>query len=110
MLSPIELDLLLPQHLIEVEGVLGASGMSHHLVVVLLLSSLSLGPLGSRSALTLVRAFSKIPTFSSHAASASSLCVGSSSNVRSSSCNSVAATAAGVAVVGLGGRGGGRGL
>jgi hypothetical protein len=31
-LSPIELDLLLPQHLVEAEGMLGPGGMCLHLV------------------------------------------------------------------------------
>jgi hypothetical protein len=39
-LSPVELDLLLPQHLVEAEGVLGAGSVHFHLVEVLLSSSL----------------------------------------------------------------------
>jgi hypothetical protein len=45
-LSPIEVDFLLPQLHIEVKGVFAASGVSHHLVKVLFLSSLRRGPLG----------------------------------------------------------------
>jgi hypothetical protein len=63
-----------------------------------------------RSALTLARAFTKIPTFSSHAACASSLRVSSSSRVRSSSYSSSTATVVGVSAAGLGGGGVGRGL
>jgi hypothetical protein len=41
-LSPVELDLLLPQHLVEVKGMFGVGGMRLHLVKVLFLSSLGL--------------------------------------------------------------------
>jgi hypothetical protein len=44
-LFPIELDFLLPQHLIEAKEVIGVGSMGHHLVEVLLLSGLGLGPL-----------------------------------------------------------------
>jgi hypothetical protein len=43
-LSPVEQDLLLPQHLIEAEGVLGVGSVSLDLVEVLFSSSLGLGP------------------------------------------------------------------
>jgi hypothetical protein len=39
-LSPIELDLLLPQHVVKAEGVVGAGGVCFHFVEVLLSSSL----------------------------------------------------------------------
>jgi hypothetical protein len=64
----------------------------------------------SRSALTLARAFSEIPTFSSHAMSASSLHMSSSSHARGNSCNSSTTVVGGIIVVGLGGGGGGRGM
>jgi hypothetical protein len=69
--TPVKLDLLLPQHLIEVEGVLGADVVHFHLVEVLLSSSLSFSCLASRSALTLTRAISEILAFFSHARSCS---------------------------------------
>jgi hypothetical protein len=69
----------------------------------------ALAHLVSRSAVSMVRAFSKILTLSSRVASASSLRVISSSYARSSFYNSAATAASGVAVVGLGG-GEGRGL
>jgi hypothetical protein len=40
-----EINLLLPYYLVEPKGVLSTSSMSHHLVEVLLSSSLRLGPL-----------------------------------------------------------------
>jgi hypothetical protein len=43
-LSPIKLDLLIPQHLIEAKGVFSMGDVSHHLLEVLCLSSLGLGP------------------------------------------------------------------
>jgi hypothetical protein len=43
-LSPIEQDLLLPQHLIEAEGVLSMGSVSLDLVQVIFSSSLGLGP------------------------------------------------------------------
>jgi hypothetical protein len=46
LLPPIEQDLLLPQHLIKVEGVLGAGSVSLNLVEVLFSSSLGLGSFG----------------------------------------------------------------
>jgi hypothetical protein len=39
MLSPIELDLLLPHHFVKAEGVLGTGSMRLHIVEVLLSSS-----------------------------------------------------------------------
>jgi hypothetical protein len=42
----VELDLLLPQHLVEAECVHGAVGVHAHLVVVLSMSSLGLHPFG----------------------------------------------------------------
>jgi hypothetical protein len=44
-LSPIEIDLLLPQHLIETKVVFSVGGVSHHPLEVLFLRSLGLGPL-----------------------------------------------------------------
>jgi hypothetical protein len=105
-LSPIELNLLLPQHLIRVEGVLSEGGVSHHLVEVLLSGGLSLVLSVLRSALTLARALSESPAFSSRAKSASSLLVHSTSLMRRSSCNSSTTATAGVTTAGLGGGGG----
>jgi hypothetical protein len=44
-LSPIELDHLLPQHLVDAEGVFSTGGVSRHLLEVLFLGCLGLGPL-----------------------------------------------------------------
>jgi hypothetical protein len=46
LLSPLKLDFLLAPHLIEVERVFGAGSVSCHLIRVLFLGSLGLGPLG----------------------------------------------------------------
>jgi hypothetical protein len=56
-LSSIELDLLLPQHLVKAEGGLGVGGVHIHLVEVLFLSSLDLGSLGVKVGANLHQGF-----------------------------------------------------
>jgi hypothetical protein len=108
LLSPVELNLLLPQHLVEAEGMLGMVVCTSILLRYSFRVASAFAISTSSSTLTLTRALSEIFTFSSRTARASSLCVNSSSHARSCTCSSLATTAVDATTTKGGGRGGER--
>jgi hypothetical protein len=99
----------LHSHYLETGYDIGTGGMSHHLIMVLFSSGLILGLLSIEVGTDLGKGILGNHFFSSHVASASSLCVSSSSRAMCSSCTSPATAAIIVTAARPGGGGGGSG-